>query len=244
MRSIFNKYTVWYVVIPTVVSVVLIGAYFSGVSFLQSIVSPNLDLPNPDAPREFGLLENLQNAYLIAIIVIAALAARRRTGAARILFAGAALFTTFVLLEEVDYGLHYYELATGTSKFDPNQVRNVHNIGDTTKHMKRVADVVLILGFGLLPLVLRNRTNPVVRAVLPSPYCVLTLIVMVLMRSLPHGLQDLGVGDPGTIEKNLSEFRELNIYYLAMLYAFDISRRPFGTIGESRDEGPHSLPSV
>jgi len=49
------------------------------------------------------------------------------------------------------------------------------------------------------------------------------------MRSLAHGLQDLGVGDPGTIEKNISEFRELNIYYLALVYFYDVAHRPFAS---------------
>jgi len=227
MRKLALQNLVIYGGIPAAVSLVLIGSYFSGVAFLQNIVSPNFELPNPNAPREFGLLENLQNVYLIAIIVIAAVAARRSGGLARMAFFGVALFVSFVFLEEIDYGLHYYEIITGVSSYDPEQVRNVHNIGDTTQHIKRVADAVLILFFGLMPLALRKNTHPFVRAVLPSPYCLLTLVVMLVMRSLAHGLQDAGFGDPGSIEKNISEFRELNIYYLALVYMLDIARRPF-----------------
>jgi hypothetical protein len=216
-----------YGVAPAIISLVLIGMYFSGVHVLQSIVSPNWDLPNPDAPREFGLLENLQHVFLIAIAVIAALAAKRTSGLARLFFAGVTAMTVFVFLEEIDYGLHYYEIATGDSSFDPGQVRNVHNIGDANRYFKKVGDAVLILFFGLLPLVLRKNTHPVVRAVLPSAWCVLTLVVMLAMRSLAHGLRDYGVGDPGTIDKNISEFRELNVYYLGVLYVYDIAHRPF-----------------
>jgi hypothetical protein len=222
-----------YGAVPAVVSLLLIGGYFSGVPLLQHIVSPNLDLPNPDAAREFGLLENLQNVYLLAIIAICAVAAKRRSGMARMLFGGASLFVVFVLLEEIDYGLHYYELATEGSSYDPEQVRNIHNIGETTRYIKRAADVLLILLFGLLPLILRSNKNPFIRAVLPSPYCALTLIVMLVMRTLAHGLQDLGVGDPGSIEKNLSEFREVNIYYLALVYCYDIAHRSIGALGKA-----------
>lgn len=219
--------SVLYGAFPAVVSLALIGAYFSGVPALQQVVSPNFDLPNPDAAREFGLLENLQNVYLLLIVAIAALAAKRRVGLGRLFFVGIALSTAFVFLEEIDYGLHYYEIMTGASSYDPEQVRNIHNIGDTNRYIKRVADILLVLCFGLLPLVLRKNANPLVRSVLPSPYCLLTLLVMLAMRSLAHGLQDLGVGNPGSIEKNLSEFRELNIYYLAVIYMLDIARRPF-----------------
>jgi len=215
-----------YCAVPAIVSVTLIGAYFSGVDLLQSIVSPNWDLPNRDAPREFGLLENLQNVCLIAIIAIAIRAAKRAHAVHRFIFAGIGLFTVFVLLEELDYGLHYYELVTGWKSHDPEQVRNVHNIGDVDRFMKTAMDATLILFFGILPLTLRRSENRWVRAYLPSVYCVLTLIVMLAMRTLAHGLQDAGVGNPGSIEKNLSEFRELNTYYLAMLYIYDIAHRP------------------
>ena len=229
MRKIVVQNLILYGGIPAAVSLVLIGFYFSGVALLQHIVSPNLDLPNPDAPREFGLLENLQNLYLIAMVVIAAIAAKRRSGWARLAFVGIALCVSFVFLEEIDYGLHYYEILSGASSYDPEQVRNIHNIGDTTKHIKRIADAFLILFFGLMPLVLRKTTHPLIRSVLPSPYSVLTLVVMLVMRSLAHGLQDAGFGDPGSIEKNISEFRELNIYYLAMIYLLDVARRPFAS---------------
>ena len=235
MRKVPNQNIVIYGVIPAAVSLALIGGYFSGISMLQHVVSPNLDLPNPDAAREFGLLENLQNIYLLLIVGIAIWAAKRRSGVGRMFFGGIALCTVIVFLEEIDYGLHYYEIVTGVSSYDPNQVRNIHNIGDTNRYLKRVADILLVLCFGLLPLALRTSANPLIRSVLPSPYCLLTLVVMLAMRSLAHGLQDLGVGEPGSIEKNLSEFRELNIYYLAMVYLLDIARRPFGTAGAADD---------
>ncbi len=235
MRKLAIQNVVIYGGVPAVVSLALIGAYFSGVPVLQQVVSPNLDLPNPDAAREFGLLENLQNVCLLVLVAIAVLAAKRRAGLGRLFFGGIALFAAFVFLEEIDYGLHYYEIVTGASSYDPEQVRNIHNIGDTNKYIKRIADILLVLCFGLLPLVLRTNTNPLIRSVLPSPYCLLTLVVMLAMRSLAHGLQDLGVGNPGSIEKNLSEFRELNIYYLAVIYMFDIARRPFGTAPSADD---------
>jgi len=235
MRKITAQNIVLYGVIPAVVSLALIGGYFSGVALLQHIVSPNLDLPNPNAAREFGLLENLQNVYLLAIIGICVVAAKRRNGRFRMLFAGASLFVGFVLLEEIDYGLHYYEMATGVSSYDPEQIRNVHNIGETTRYVKRVADVILVLVFGLFPFVLRKNKNAFVRMVLPSPYSFLTLVVMLVMRSLAHGLQDLGVGNPGSIEKNLSEFREVNIYYLALVYVYDIGLRRQAISGSAEE---------
>lgn len=229
-RSV-RQNVVLYGAIPLAVSLALIAAYFSGVDSLQNIVSPNLDLPNPDANREFGLLENLQNAYLIAIVVIALLAAKRVGGRVRLVFAGIAVLATFVLLEEIDYGLHYYEIATGVSSYDPGQVRNIHNIGDANRYFKRTGDAVLIVFFGLLPLALRKSGNPAIRAVLPNSWSLLALVVMLAMRSLAHTLQDYGAGNPGTIEKNISEFRELNVYYLGILYVYDIAHRPFTNKG-------------
>ena len=68
-----------YLVVPAGVTLALILAYFSGVSWLQALVSPRIAGMHPDSSREFGLLENLQNLYLLGIVVVAAWAVKRKT---------------------------------------------------------------------------------------------------------------------------------------------------------------------
>ena len=49
--------------IPWMVNLLLVGFYFSGIPYLQHLIVP--DLPNVAQAREFGILENLQNIYLL-----------------------------------------------------------------------------------------------------------------------------------------------------------------------------------
>ena len=81
--------------------------YFSGVHALQQIISPRIDGMYVNSQREFGLLENMQNVLLIAIVIIAGRAVFKPKPAwERAGFSGIALLSVFVLLEEMDYGLH------------------------------------------------------------------------------------------------------------------------------------------
>jgi hypothetical protein len=162
----------------------MIGAYFSAIPLLQSIVSPNLELPNPNAAREFGLLENMQHVILAAVCVRAAMAVRQqRDTQSRVVFALVTVITAFILLEELDYGLHYFDLATDYKNYDNGEMRNLHNLGETADFMKRAGDVMAVLLFGLAPLVFHRSRNVLIRRYLPSLHAVLALIAMFLLRS-------------------------------------------------------------
>jgi hypothetical protein len=221
-----------YLFVPSVMSLALIGAYFSGVHWLQQIVCPRFDkVLYVNSAREFGLLENLQNVFLIAITVIAGLGVRRKKRtiekAALILLA---LFTIFVFLEEIDYGLHYVELAKGVKPLEQAEVRNVHNRGDINKFMKKGSNIGLALFFVVMPLAFAKSRVPLLRYLAADRYAILTMVAMMLLSALAHALQDRGFGAGGSIGKNISEFRELGIYYLSMVYCFDVVfRRSYGT---------------
>ena len=212
-----------YLIVPAAINLVLIGAYFSGVSWLQTIVSPVLPGMNPDTGREFGLLENLQNVLLISIVVVAAIAVKRKPSKLeKAAFACLFLLAVFVFLEEIDYGLHYYEYVMDVGMFQAAQVRNVHNIGGLTKFIKKLLDLCMALFFVVAPLALAKSGKPLLRYLTPDRYSVLTMIVMVLMSKLAHLLNDLGFAETGSIHKNISEFRELTIYYIFLVYLCEV----------------------
>ncbi len=214
-----------YVGIPASVSGVLMAMYFSGVRLLESIaVMPYLDSVAGNSRREFGLVENLQNLILIAIIFIAVRSAIRSHALfARGVFALIATVTLFLFLEEIDYGLHYYELLASVAPDQAAEVRNFHNVGNRTSQMKRVADVCLVLTFVIAPLPLRRAKAPWLRFLAPDPYLALTLLVGLLTRTIAHALNDQGLGIG--IRSNISEFREVITYYVAFLYVLELSRR-------------------
>ena len=212
-----------YLVVPTVVGLALILAYFSGVSWLQALVSPRIVGMHPNSSREFGLLENLQNLCVLAILIVAAWAVKRKTlRIEKAAFAGLVVFSLLVLLEEIDYGLHYYEYWKGITFFQAAQTRNLHNMGDLNKLLKNVMDTVMVLLFVIAPLACANSRRPLLRYLTPDRYAILTVVAMFALSRFAHYLRDIGAGTPGTINKNISEFRELTIYYLCLVYLADI----------------------
>lgn len=222
---VLRKICVFFV-IPLGVTGTLIAMYFSGNETLQQIVSPRLPGMNPNTGRELGLLENLQNVVLLAMLAIAIVGFRRKERRIEKAALGfVAAFTLFVLLEEVDYGLHIYEYVNDVKWVDSAKTRNLHNVGDRTDVAKTVVDVGMILFFFIVPLIFAKSRHALIRYLTPDRYSILTLIAAFIARTVAHELKDQGFGTGGTINKNLSEFRELITYYLFMLYLVEIVLR-------------------
>jgi len=213
-----------YFCIPLLVTLPLVGMYFSGIRVLQFIVSPYHTGMNPSSSREFGLLENIQNIVLIAIIIIAFTGFRRkRLRWDKAAFGFITAFGVFVLLEELDYGLHIYEYVRGIPWSDSSTFRNVHNIGETTQLAKQVVDTGMVVLFVIAPLALARSKKPLVRYLTPDRYSVLTMLAALIVRFVAHALKDHGFGTWGTMHSNLSEFRELITYYVFMLYLVEVA---------------------
>lgn len=226
-----------HLLVPAALGLVLMGLYFSGSATLQGIVAPTVEGLHPFSWREFGALEMLQNVVLLAIIALLADNARRAGPALlRMAFAiGAAMFA-FVLLEEVDYGRHWYEWLTGDiGPLDAESWnRNLHNrVAGTgeqySTYMRFSASVFVGLAFVLAPLFLQRSRHEWVRMLLPSRWMIATVVLMVLLSDLAHALDDAGRavigGVPGNLERNISEFRELILYYLFGLYGLELNLR-------------------
>lgn len=251
-----------YLVAPVLVSLVLMGLYFSGHVVLQRIVAPKLPPLPPDAWREFGLLENLQNLILLGLFGVAcAGVARKRLRFEQAAWAVIAAGTLFVFCEELDYGTHhraYLAREGGFQWFQPMtewpgeliaqidleaEPVNLHNKPGVDKLFKKASDLLTGLFFGLFPLAALRMKNAWVRYAAPDKYVVLTVLAMFLLRSVTHLLGDLekaSVGDmrgllaladtasitmtrePGAISQNLSEFRELNFYYILLVYCAEL----------------------
>ena len=226
-----------HVLLPAVLSLVLMGFYFSGSPELQSIVAPTIEGLHPFSWREFGALELLQNVALIAIIVLLADSARRAgTRLMRLALVVAAVGFVFVLLEEVDYGRHWYEYVTGdVGPLSPDDWdRNLHNrrTGEGVqyaRYMRFGASVFIGIAFVFAPLLLQRSRRPLVQLLLPSRWMIATVVLMVLLSDLAHALEDAGratiAGVPGNLERNISEFRELVLYYLFGLYCLELNGR-------------------
>jgi len=213
-----------YFTLPFGVTLLLAGCYFSGIGFLQNLITPTFENMDVKQRREFGILENLQNIILLAMVVMAILGARRHSlPLVKWGFAGIAVFSIFIFLEEIDYGLHFYEIIAGVSHEDAVEVRNWHNEGDRTSQTKQVVDIAMVVWFGLFPFAAHAGTRPKWRIIAPDRYSVATLIAAFLIRSIAHTLRDQGLGEGGGMQKNTSEFRELITYTVFALYLYELA---------------------
>jgi hypothetical protein len=208
----------------------LMGMYFSGNAFLQNIVAPDMDSMPLFSAREFGALEMMQNFFLLCIgfySIRCFLAARDIWIKLVTLFLF--LVSVFVLLEEIDYAAPFIEYFTGVhGSLSPEEWdRNWHNKTNASgvqnvSYLKLIANIGLLTGFVLAPLLLSGVRNRTLKLLIPSRWMVATVILVVLLSLLAHSLDDAGhsiiAGKPGNLEKNISEFRELNMYYIFLLY--------------------------
>jgi len=226
-----------HLVLPAVMSLVLIGMYFSGQTYLQNLVAPTMKTMPLFSSREFGMLEMLQNFLLLYICFYTIRCFLAASNVSIKVFAlMLTILAVFTLLEEIDYGAHFFEYMGGQHRsLDvENWDRNWHNkIGSggvqNVSYMKMAVNVAILAGFVLGPLLLGNSRNPVIRILVPSKWMIATVVLIVLLSQLAHWLDDAGHGVidgvAGNLYLNISEFRELNMYYLFLLYTALLNER-------------------
>jgi len=225
-RMLSRQHIYLFLVIPLALNFFLMGFYFSGIDALQQIISVN----NGFLTRESGLLEQLENLYLLTIFVMFFyLSIKRINGIEKLFFFSSSLIFLFLLLEEIDYGINLYEFFTHNTV--SGSARNWHNeSANGTKqnvhHFKQLVDVANFLWFIVLPLIANKIKTPIIKCLIPHRFFIIAFLLTILYSRIAHGLDDLGLsiidGVYGSLSGNISEFREHNTYYLYLLYAFQI----------------------
>ena len=217
-----------YLVVPSLLSGTLIAGYFFGPSWLQQAVSPSLN-------RELGLLENVQNVLLLVMIVFLVGGLwRKKLKIEQIVLACLFLFAVLVLMEELDYGQHHWRFLRGERITNP-RYPNLHNRGDLTRIIKCVLDLGLGIFFVVIPLCFAKSRKPFLRYLSPDRFSIWTIVVMAVLSKVAHGLNKVITDTPGSINKNISEFREVLVYYIFAVYLFEVIFRR--TYGETQNEG-------
>ena len=226
-----------HVVLPGILSLSLMAMYFSGNAFLQNIVAPSMDNMPLFSAREFGALELLQDFLLLCIIFYAL---RSFVAASdlwvKLIALLIVLLSVFTFLEEIDYGAHFIEYFSGEhgSLAQETWDRNWHNKTSASgvqnvSYLKLASNIGMLTGFVLAPLLLSSTRNPTLRLLVPSRWMIATVVLIVLLGFLAHYLDDAGYSmigaTPGNLYKNISEFGELNMYYLFLLYTAVLHER-------------------
>lgn len=224
-----NK-TVFFIYIPLIANALFIGFYFSGIESLQQIIVPSISFLSGNNWREFGLVEQVQNiCLLITIVILIKTFIKKRKQIEKNVFAILALFFTFVFLEEIDYGLHFYELFSGANT--DLKIRNIHNQHyndrQIVEYLKQLIDFIMFLWFILLPVFITKFKNNILRCIIPLRWFIVGFIIAILFSRIAHLFEDMGYGIIANVEGNLagniSEFRETNTYYFFMLYIWQLS---------------------
>lgn len=216
---------------------VFIGCYFSGIKTLQQLVAPTINKANFrfEQMREFGALENTQNLLLLAIIITLAYGIKfSSTLPLKSFFAVGVGAFIFLLLEELDYGLHFYKLFSG--ELADKQYFSWHNQWDNNglenaTKLKRANDAINALWFFVIPLFFigvksSKITSTFIYKIIPNIWFPLGFIVAFICSKSAHQLDELGFGMingvNGNLNATIAEFRETSIYYLYFLYAIQL----------------------
>lgn len=141
----------------------------------------------------------------------------------RLAWSAIALLACLVLLEEVDYGMHWYR-AWNDIPYDYRTNVNLHNSGRRVKYIMLLVDTVTVAAFAIAPFLVRYLP-PRLRPFVPSAYSVFTLLVIVATGNLARALERNGWHHSGSLTGNFSEFREVLTYWLAFLYLREVSLR-------------------
>lgn len=225
----FRKHLIYWI-IPSIVLLACILTFYLNWLGLSDVIAPPIN-------REFGIVENIQNILLILIFFIALKGFRaRKTKIEKYSYAIIMAITVFMFLEEIDYGLHYYDHLTGREEitklivFD-SEVRNIHNNAKLILNvMKMAAYVVVCFFFVVLPLLpekLKNKSRWL-DFLSPSKFIITSAISMLLLNQVALYFYKRYEYANHSLDANVSEFEETMIYYIILLYLVELLNKPQG----------------
>ena len=226
-----NKFLL-FVFIPVCLNLVFIGFYFSGNQFLQFLVSPQFEWLPHRSWREFGMLEQLQNTLLLIIIILFLREVITRSSLIeKLFFSGGSLIFLILLLEELDYGIHIIEFFSGHESAIEVTQRNWHNREisgrSINSHLKKMSNLLTLIWFVGCPMLSSKVNFKIIKNIVPSRWFVLAFPLASLFSVFAHYLDGLSLGEiqgiAGSLEGNISEFRETSTYYLYLLYALQLT---------------------
>ena len=217
-----------YWILPSVVTLSCILIFYLNFFGLSEIIAPEQN-------REFGIVENIQLLLLLMIFFLAVKGARtHKVKIEKYAYIFVAAATAFIFLEEIDYGLHYYDLLAGNSSNPARievfhtKVRNLHNNENNVLNiMKLISYAVIIIFFVLLPLLpdkLKNK-YPLLGYLSPSRYVVITAFCLLILNQLALYLYKNFDYSNASLNANVSEFEEIMTYYIIFLYVREMVKK-------------------
>ncbi|MFT6167051.1 MAG: hypothetical protein ACJAV5_001739 [Vicingaceae bacterium] len=202
---------------PLLVVILLVFMNYSGIRWATELISPTLN-------REFGLLENLQ-LLLIATTFLYTVKAIGLKGYwfEKLAYLVLSLFFMVLFLEEIDYGIHYYQYFIRGIAEDKSIVRNFHNQGDNNFYLRQASYVVMVFLFVLLPLFRSKIKNNLIYHIAASSSIIYSFLVYLFIGQLSRLMPKLGMPVNESLRGNHQEFEELVLYYIILLFVYEIA---------------------
>jgi hypothetical protein len=219
-RAMTGKHHLIYWIVPLAFIFSLVLAYFSGPRWIQDLIAPPIN-------REFGLLENIQNILLISILLVCfILFIRENRSLVKTFFLVCVLSSTFMLLEEIDYGYHYINYMNGIAAGDDPVIHNIHNQErHVNNNMMKICYTIIGLFFIIFPYLKNDKLPPWLQRLTPSLRLQFSVIALLLISRFPLLLNKGNFITNGALYDNLAEFEELSIYYLFLLYFIELYKK-------------------
>jgi len=189
----------------------------------------------PEYNREFGLIENVQLLLILGMVVLSFKTYRTSNEKFKSsFFLVVSLFALFIFLEEVDYGLNWYDYFSGKTKkeglanaYAGDQLRNIHNQGKLLQIIKLLVYIGFAFVLIILPYLFRKIKieNKYVQWLVPSHYLAYSLIAMVVLNQVALYFSNNISYEVQALQGNVSEFEEVFIYYIAFLYLHELKEK-------------------
>jgi len=217
-----------YWLLPTVVTLGCILVFYLDPLGLSEIIAPEIN-------REFGIAENIQLFLLILIFVYSVKGIRQRaTQIEKYGYLLLSVATAFIFLEEIDYGLHYYDHLTDQNNYTVTKLavfdgRNIHNReGNTLNVFKMASYIIIVLFFVVLPLLpakIKQKFS-LLGYISPSRFIITTAFSLLILNQVAlYICQNYDYSNP-SLNANVSEFEEIMTYYIILLYTREMIKKP------------------
>jgi hypothetical protein len=206
---------------PMILSFILQLCYFQGPDWMQELAASSYN-------REFGLVENTQNVLLLITSYLAfRLLIIPNSGWLKLAYWLIFLTALFVFLEEIDYGHHYINYINNAG---PDQLRinhNIHNIDNVNNQLRLFFYILIAIFIIILPYFSSSRLPSLLTHFVSDIRLQLTVLAFLVISQMAGIFNNLSHFTNMALNGNISEFEELPLYYMFLVYVYKLYLREY-----------------
>jgi hypothetical protein len=202
--------------LPLVLSFILMVCYFQGPNWLQELAASSYN-------REFGLVENTENAILLCIVYMAfRLLKLPNSKRLKITYLVIFFAAVFVFLEEIDYGYHYVNYINDAGATQLSINHNIHNMPHVNNQLRLIFYMFIAIFIIILPYFSSYKLPLLLGHFVADIRLQLTVLAFLIISKMAGIFNDLSHNTNMALHGNISEFEELALYYLFLVYEYGL----------------------